>query len=342
MKKTLSIIATAALTAVLALSCGPRPEATLSGTVTGIDDGTRVTLTHSDGVVMDSTVVKGGKFRLDIANAYPDRYSLSFSSTGKTFPFVVEPGNITAAVDNSLEGGAFAIFGGTPTNEAMAGVTASLEAANNIEEYNAVIDKAIADNPGTILAAYLTHSTAHKFVTPEAIDSALAAVGEAPANAFSDKLRERRDLLASTAVGQPAPDFTQNRPDGTPFTLSSLRGKVVLIDFWASWCGPCRAENPNVVALYNRYVSKGFEIVGVSLDYSREDWLKAIEDDGLTWIHVSDLKGWTNAVAAQYAVRSIPHTVLVGADGVILAKNLRGADLEAKVAEVLGAPAATK
>lgn len=136
-------------------------------------------------------------------------------------------------------------------------------------------------------------------------------------------------------IGSPAPDFTQNSTDGKPISLSSLRGKVVLIDFWASWCRPCRMENPNVVKLYGKYRPKGFEILGVSLDRSKEAWMDAIRQDGLNWKHVSDLAFWNNAVAQQYGVSAIPYTVLVDRDGKVLAKNLRGPALEAKLAEVL-------
>jgi len=136
-------------------------------------------------------------------------------------------------------------------------------------------------------------------------------------------------------VGSEAPDFTQNTPEGKPISLKSLRGKVVLIDFWASWCRPCRMENPNVVKAYNKYHSKGFDIIGVSLDKTKEAWVNAIKQDGLTWNQVSDLQFWNNAAAQQYGVSAIPYSVLVGRDGKVLGKNLRGAELEAKLAEVL-------
>jgi peroxiredoxin len=138
-----------------------------------------------------------------------------------------------------------------------------------------------------------------------------------------------------TAIGSPAPEITLPAPSGTDFSLSSLRGKVVLIDFWASWCGPCRRENPNVVRLYKTYKDYGFDILGVSLDNNRDLWLKAIEADGLIWHHVSDLKYWQSAGAQLYGVSSIPYTVLVDRDGKIVAKNLRGEELEEKVKEIL-------
>ncbi len=137
-------------------------------------------------------------------------------------------------------------------------------------------------------------------------------------------------------VGQPAPNFTQQNPDGQDISLSDLRGSYVMIDFWASWCRPCRMENPNVVRVYNKYHDKGFEIIGVSLDRSRDSWIGAIKQDGLTWKHVSDLQFWQNAVAQQYGVNAIPFTVLVDPKGVVIATELRGRALESKLAELLG------
>lgn len=136
-------------------------------------------------------------------------------------------------------------------------------------------------------------------------------------------------------VGSTAPDFSQSAPDGKPIALSDLRGKVVLIDFWASWCRPCRMEMPNVKKAYAAFHGKGFEILGVSLDQKKEAWTGAIAQDGLPWKHVSDLAFWNNAAAQLYGVTSIPYTVLVDKDGKVLAKNLRGPALEAKLAEVL-------
>ena len=140
--------------------------------------------------------------------------------------------------------------------------------------------------------------------------------------------------LASYGPGAEAPLFAGNSPDGEEISLESLRGKVVLIDFWASWCGPCRKENPNVVRVYHEFKDQGFEILGVSLDKTRDRWVKAIADDKLTWLHVSDLRGWGSEFSRLYGVNSIPHTVLVGPDGKILARNLRGPALERKLREV--------
>ena len=137
-------------------------------------------------------------------------------------------------------------------------------------------------------------------------------------------------------IGAVAPDFEQATPEGESMKLSDLRGKVVLVDFWASWCGPCRKENPHVVKLYDKYKAKGFDVMGVSLDKTKDRWVNAIEKDDLRWNHVSDLKGWSNEVAKQYSVRSIPHTLLLDKDGKILARNLRAKQLEAKLIELFG------
>ena len=147
-------------------------------------------------------------------------------------------------------------------------------------------------------------------------------------------LKSRVDVLSKVAVGEPAVDFALNDAGGNPISLSSFEGQVLLVDFWASWCGPCRRENPNVVKLYNDFHDKGFEILGVSFDKSRDNWLKAIEDDNLRWSHVSDLKGWDSAAGKLYAINSIPATVLIGRDGKIIAKNLRGEALRQKLVEI--------
>lgn len=147
------------------------------------------------------------------------------------------------------------------------------------------------------------------------------------------------DAAKKTGVGQMAMDFTQNDVNDKPVKLSDFRGKYVLLDFWASWCGPCRGENPNVVKAYNAYKDKNFTVLGVSLDNpgKKEDWLKAIEKDGLTWTHVSDLKGWENAASKMYGVRGIPANYLIDPTGKIVAKNVRGEELQKKLAELLGA-----
>ncbi len=141
--------------------------------------------------------------------------------------------------------------------------------------------------------------------------------------------------VLSSGIGQQAPDIVLPSPEGKEIALSSLRGKIVLIDFWASWCGPCRKEMPNVVKAYAKYKNKGFEILGVSLDQDRTRWVEAIAKDGMTWPQVSDLRYWESAAAKQYNVQSIPYTVLLDKDGKILDKNLRGETLDKKLAELL-------
>jgi len=152
--------------------------------------------------------------------------------------------------------------------------------------------------------------------------------------AFLQKLDNMQTFDKNVVVGQPAPDFTQNDTSGHPVKLSSFRGKYVLLDFWASWCGPCREDNPNVVKAYHKYHDRGFEILSVSLDQQEKAWKKAIRDDKLDWTHVSDLKYWNNALVKLYGVQGVPQNFLIDPQGRIVARSLRGEDLDKKLGEI--------
>jgi len=152
----------------------------------------------------------------------------------------------------------------------------------------------------------------------------------------AQKLRAQIKNAQSFVIGAEAPDFTMSDMEGKAVNLSDFKGKVVLIDFWASWCGPCRKENPHVVKLYEKYKEDGFEILGVSLDKTKDRWVQAVAKDGLTWPQVSDLKGWQNEVAQMYSVKSIPHTVLLDKEGKILAFKLRGPQLDQALNQIFG------
>jgi|JI10StandDraft_1071094.scaffolds.fasta_scaffold82101_3 thiol-disulfide isomerase/thioredoxin len=158
-----------------------------------------------------------------------------------------------------------------------------------------------------------------------------------PNNSYTKMFNEKVIELSRLSIGTPAPEISLNTPEGKSIPLSSLKGKVVLLDFWASWCRPCRAENPNVVRIYNTYKDKGFDVYSVSLDKDKAAWMKAITDDNLIWpSHVSDLGYWQSSVVKQYNISGIPFTCLLDKDGNIVAKGLRGEELELKVKELLG------
>ncbi|HRI80298.1 MAG TPA: TlpA disulfide reductase family protein [Cyclobacteriaceae bacterium] len=158
---------------------------------------------------------------------------------------------------------------------------------------------------------------------------------EWPDNYYAKEFVSFVEKQKATAIGQPAPEISLPDPNGKIISLSSLRGKYILVDFWAKWCGPCRQENPNVVKAYHEFKNKGFDILGVSLDKTKEDWVKAIQEDGLVWNHVSDLKYFNSKAAGDYNINGIPFSILVDPKGIIVAKNLRGPSLQNKLREVL-------
>lgn len=194
----------------------------------------------------------------------------------------------------------------------------------------------ITGNPSSFVSPYIAMRHSYEFELSDLKNIMTSLDSKVKKSSFSVMLEDRIKILESVEVGQVGPDFTMNDPEGNPMTLSNMRGKIVLIDFWASWCGPCRRENPNVVAAYKKFSAKGFDILGVSLDKDAASWKEAISEDGLTWSHVSDLQYWNNAASKLYGVMSIPSNVLLDANGVIIARNLTGDALTSKLEEVLG------
>lgn len=207
-----------------------------------------------------------------------------------------------------------------------------IEEAEDFEKQN--IMQYILDHGNSIIAPHLTRRNSYLWELDE-LEKLVNSINRSFDNTiYMAELRDRIEILRKVAIGKPAVDFTMNDTSENPVALSSFKGKYLLVDFWASWCSPCREENPNVVACYNKFKDKNFEVLGVSLDQDRERWIQAIHDDHLTWTQVSDLVGWKNKAAGMYGVNSIPSNILIDPEGIIIARNLRGNDLRSKLDKI--------
>ncbi len=311
---------------------------------------------------VDSTESLAGAFRFSGNIESPELYVLNFADQRESIKLFVEEGDITIdslLTDPVVEGSAsqalFDTYNATReeyTNQRKeiyqeyksaeeAGDEAAMETLE--EQYDQreeaekdyILDFTKTHN-ASVVSPYIALRYSYYFDLDELKDVASKLDASIQSSKYVVNLNKRIAKLNSVQEGEVAPLFTQNDTLGNPVSLESFRGKYVLIDFWASWCGPCRAENPNVVEAYQKYHDKGLDILGVSLDRKKEKWIAAIADDNLTWTHVSDLKYWDNEASQMYAVSSIPANFLLDPDGVIIGQDLRGEDLQEKLAEVFG------
>lgn len=319
-------------------------------------------------VTIDSARLADGKFSFKGSVDYPEVYYLTIHSTKSSVPFFIEPAEITvnimtkdinkSKITGSKNQAAYDSYldmldqFNLKIRESYQMYNTAMEIGDQAKAnyYDSLLNvqdeqridfskKYVLQNPASFISPYIIYRNSYTYELEE-LDQALGAFDTSLSHSvYTGYLQEYLATLKRVAVGQRYVPFAMADSAGTAVSISDYAGKgYLLVDFWASWCSPCRAENPNLVNMYNTYHAKGFDIFGVSFDSSRDRWLGAIKDDGLTWTHVSDLAGWQNAAGKLYGIRSIPSNVLLDSNGIIIGKNLRGEELQAKLAELYPAP----
>jgi peroxiredoxin len=275
---------------------------------------------------VDSAKVVNGSFKFNSKIVLPELYGLSIDTTRNPLYVFLEQGTIAV---NLKPGKGYSLS--TVTGSASQDLFNAYKQTKNVE-----ISKFITDHPKSIVSAYVLYRNWSYRLTPEQINVNLALLDKSLAQvSYVKELQTLVQVLNGLAVGKKAPDFSGIDPSGKTLRLSDHLKGYTLVDFWASWCVPCRKENPNVVAAFEKYKDKGFSVFGVSLDKDKESWLKGIQDDHLNWPQVSELIYWRSEVAKTYGIRAIPANYLIDSNGIIVAKNLRGENLQLKLKELL-------
>ena len=311
---------------------------TLTGVIEGLDKGW-IYLLHGGAVTRtDSARLEKGKFSFSGTIAAPEFCQLNCigpngtSYHGPAF-FLANGRSVVAGNKNAFPA---ALISGTPVQDEYRRFDKMESTITGEEKQRQAAKEYIRSHPSSYVAAFAILNYFSYNPDADELDSLYTGLDVGVQTSFLGL--QAKEILAGaklTAVGRPAPGFTQTDTDGKPVTLSSFQGSYLLVDFWASWCGPCRQENPNVVKAYRQYHSQGFSIIGISLDDQKDKWLAAIKKDGLEWTQVSDLKGWENQVAVQYGIKGIPMNFLLDKEGKIVAKGLSGEGLEKKLAQLM-------